>query len=224
MNKDELARAVRHTGGRLGQVRTLERRSSRRATAAVLLRLARRSSRVISPFATLALSAVIGAATPMVLVDSAEQLAGAAHVALPTAVAQAASVQPDRSSPSAPTHRTSLSSAGAVSTTLHSEASGGSSTSGSTPQPVDHGAEAPGPSVDSGPGPSGPSGAPGPAGGGDTNSPEEVPAEEEAQEPTDATGVTVCHKAGTSHAKTITVSATSVDAHLNHGDTLGACP
>jgi len=51
-----------------------------------------------------------------------------------------------------------------------------------------------------------------------------VPAEEEAQQPTDETGVTVCHKAGTPHAKTITVSATSVDAHLNHGDTLGACP
>ena len=46
--------------------------------------------------------------------------------------------------------------------------------------------------------------------------PEEPPAEEEEK-------VTVCHKAGSTGAKTLTVGASAAEEHLAHGDTPGAC-
>jgi hypothetical protein len=36
--------------------------------------------------------------------------------------------------------------------------------------------------------------------------------------------VTLCHKAGAKKPKTISVGEAAVDAHLAHGDTIGACP
>jgi hypothetical protein len=35
--------------------------------------------------------------------------------------------------------------------------------------------------------------------------------------------VTICHKAGSKNAHTITISKSALQAHLNHGDTLGPC-
>jgi hypothetical protein len=64
---------------------------------------------------------------------------------------------------------------------------------------------------------------------------EEVPAEEgegEGEEGEEAPPeepqeneekVTVCHKAGSTGAKTLTVGASAAEEHLAHGDTLGAC-
>lgn len=49
---------------------------------------------------------------------------------------------------------------------------------------------------------------------------EPAPTEEEPEEEK----VTICHKAGSSNAKTLTVSADAAAEHLAHGDTLGACP
>ncbi|MCB9422127.1 MAG: FecR domain-containing protein [Ardenticatenaceae bacterium] len=44
--------------------------------------------------------------------------------------------------------------------------------------------------------------------------------------PSDAGGhqVTICHKPNSKNAHTITVDQSAVQAHLDHGDTLGACP
>ncbi len=59
---------------------------------------------------------------------------------------------------------------------------------------------------------------------------EEVPGEEDEEEapseepPGDEEKVSICHKAGSTGAKTLTVGASAVDEHLAHGDTLGACP
>lgn len=57
---------------------------------------------------------------------------------------------------------------------------------------------------------------------------EEVPEEEEEAPPeepsADEEKVTICHKAGSTGAKTLTVGASAVEEHLAHGDTLGACP
>jgi hypothetical protein len=57
---------------------------------------------------------------------------------------------------------------------------------------------------------------------------EEVPGEEEEappdEPPRDEEKVTICHKAGSTSAKTLTVDASAVEEHLAHGDTLGACP
>ncbi len=57
---------------------------------------------------------------------------------------------------------------------------------------------------------------------------EEVPGEEEEAPPEEPPGseekVTICHKAGSTGAKTLTVGAGAVEGHLAHGDTLGACP
>ncbi len=40
----------------------------------------------------------------------------------------------------------------------------------------------------------------------------------------DSARVTICHKAGSKNQHTITVSRDALQAHLNHGDTLGPCP
>jgi hypothetical protein len=224
MNKEELARAVRERGRQVVQARALERRSSLRATTPeVLRRLAWRSHRVVSPLFAVLLSAVIGATTPMLLFDSSDELAGAARAGLPTANVEAASAQarPVRVAARTPTHESAHSTAAAP-TIVFADASGGSSTPRGSAQPVDHGTGSPGPPGDSGPGPAVPSSDP--PTGGEATPTEEVPADEEAQEPTDETGVTLCHKAGTPQEKTITVNANAVDAHLAHGDTLGACP
>jgi hypothetical protein len=63
---------------------------------------------------------------------------------------------------------------------------------------------------------------------------EEVPEEEEEEEeeeeappeepPAEEEKVTICHKAGSTGAKTLTVGASAVEEHLAHGDMLGACP
>jgi hypothetical protein len=64
---------------------------------------------------------------------------------------------------------------------------------------------------------------------------EEVPGEEEEEEeeeeaappeepPGDEEKVTICHKAGSTSAKTLTVGVSAVEEHLAHGDPLGACP
>jgi outer membrane biosynthesis protein TonB len=59
--------------------------------------------------------------------------------------------------------------------------------------------------------------------------PPEEPQEEEEEAPPEEPQeeeekVTICHKAGSTGAKTLTVGASAADEHLAHGDTLGACP
>ena len=46
-------------------------------------------------------------------------------------------------------------------------------------------------------------------------------AEEDEQE---EGAVTLCHKAGSKKPKIISVGEDAVEAHLSHGDTVGACP
>ena len=57
---------------------------------------------------------------------------------------------------------------------------------------------------------------------------EEAPEEEEEVPPTeppvDEEKVAICHNAGSTGAKTLTVGASAVEDHLAHGDTLGICP
>ncbi len=49
--------------------------------------------------------------------------------------------------------------------------------------------------------------------------------EEASEEPSaDEEKVTICHKAGSAAAKTLTVGASAVEQHLAQRDTLGACP
>lgn len=50
---------------------------------------------------------------------------------------------------------------------------------------------------------------------------EEAPPEEPRE---DEEKVTICHKAGSTDAKTLEVGASAAEEHLAHGDTLGACP
>ena len=53
-----------------------------------------------------------------------------------------------------------------------------------------------------------------------TASPMPSAEEDEQEEGT----VTLCHKAGSKKPKTISVGEDAVEAHLSHGDTIGACP
>ena len=241
MRKDELAYAVSRERRRPA-IRAFLRglSSSRRrygwtaAMTVATLRQVRWSERIVVPLAAVVLAGVSGAAMPLLIAGEPAEGAAAVNVAaaIPASQASPGTGGPDRQKAIAYVRtRGHSSDTRPRSTQLASgrASPGGIRTAAVVAQEDDSNAVDQPSQVQA---PSEPSASPEPH-----ESPGVEPdAEEPSSEPTagpmpstdedeqEEGAVTLCHKAGSKKPKTISVGEDAVEAHLAHGDTVGACP
>lgn len=239
MRKDELAHAVSRK--RLAAIGTFLHAliSNRRmdgwtaAMTAVTLRRVRWLERIVLPVAAVALAGVSGAAMPLLIAGGPAEGASAANVAVAIPASQASSGTggsdrqraiadgPTRGQSSDTRQKSTPFASGRASPTAvrsaavvaQEEDSSAIDQASQVRAPSERSAS-PEPQVSPGvePDVEEPSSEP-------TASPM-PPAEEDEQEDGK---VTLCHKAGSKRPKTISVGEGAVEAHLAHGDTIGAC-